>query len=110
MANVIEFLCTHFYTTGVIVNTDFAFYNYPYTFGYLFSALLYARVKAEGPAYHARVVEVLRRSGYEHAEPLAADVLGVDLTDPDVWAEGWAPLVDDLAAFESLVDGNGREA
>ncbi len=90
----------HFYIS------HFAFYNYPYTFGYLFSGLLYARVKREGPGFHDRVVELLRRSGYERAEPLARDVLGIDLADPDAWVEGWAPLEEDLAAFEALVRGH----
>lgn len=90
----------HFYIS------HFAFYNYPYTFGYLFSALVYARVKEEGPDFHDRVVELLQRSGHDHAEPLARDVLGLDLTDPEVWCRGWAPLVDDLQAFEALTEGH----
>ena len=97
----------HFWTEKLhFYISSFAFYNYPYTFGYLFSALLYARVKEEGPAFHDRVVEVLQRSGYEYAEPLAMDVLGVDLTDPDAWAAGWQPLVEDLEAFETLIAGS----
>jgi pepF/M3 family oligoendopeptidase len=87
----------HFYIS------HFAFYNYPYTFGYLFSSLVYQRVQQEGPGFHTQVVELLRRSGTEYAEPLAADVLGVDLSDPAVWATGWAGLEADLVAFERLV-------
>lgn len=89
----------HFYIS------HFAFYNYPYVFGYLFSSLLYARSKAEGRSFHPVVVEVLRRSGWDDAEPLARELLGIDLGDPDVWTEGWAPLVDDLAELEALVAG-----
>lgn len=84
--------------------SHFAFYNYPYTFGYLFSGLVYARVKDEGPSFHRHVVDLLQRSGYEYAEPLALDTLGVDLRDPDTWCAGWAPLKEDLAALEALTD------
>lgn len=90
----------HFYIS------HFAFYNYPYVFGYLFSALLYARSKAEGRSFHPRVVEVLRRSGWDDAEPLARDLLGIDLGDPDVWSEGWAPLISDLNELQALVGGS----
>ena len=36
------------------------------------------------------------------ATGVAALRAGVDLTDPDVWCEGWKPLVEDLEAFEAL--------
>ena len=52
---------------------------------------------------HARVVELLRRSGHDYAEPLAADILGIDLTDPEAWCEGWRWLEGDLTAMEALV-------
>ncbi len=80
---------------------DRAFYNFPYTFGYLFSALVYARARAEGPSFQATYEALLRRTGSERAEPLAADVLGLDLTDPDCWWQAIAPLQDDLDAFDA---------
>jgi oligoendopeptidase F len=83
---------------------DRAFYNFPYTFGYLFSSLVYARARAEGPSFQATYTELLRRTGTDHAEPLAADLLGLDLTDPDCWWQAIAPLEDDLAAFEATAD------
>lgn len=87
----------HFYISG------FAFYNYPYAFGYLFSGLVYQRARAEGAAWQSRYVELLRRTGTDTAETLAADFLGLDLSDPDAWYGAIAPLEDDLAAFEALV-------
>ncbi len=77
-----------------------AFYNFPYTFGYLFSSLVYARARAQGPSFQSTYTELLRRTGTDHAEPLARDLLGLDLTDPDCWWQAIAPLEDDLAAFE----------
>ncbi len=81
-----------------------AFYNFPYTFGYLFSSLVYARARAEGPSFQATYTTLLRRTGTDHAEPLAADLLGLDLTDPDCWWQAIAPLEDDLEAFEATAD------
>lgn len=80
---------------------DRAFYNFPYTFGYLFSSLVYAQARAEGPSFQATYTALLRRTGTDHAEPLARDVLGLDLTDPDTWWQAIAPLEDDLAAYEA---------
>ena len=85
----------HFYMSGR------SFYNYPYTFGYMFSSLVYQRARAAGPSYRPRYVALLERTGWQHAEPLSAELLGVDLTDPDHWYEAVAPLEDDLAAFEA---------
>lgn len=79
------------------------FYNFPYLFGYAFSSLVYRRAVAEPEAWHQRVMDLLRRAGWEHAEPLALDVLGVDLTTVDGWWEGIAPIEEDVVAFESLV-------
>src|SRR5690606_15754585 len=87
----------HFYIS------NFAFYNYPYAFGYLFSGLVYQRARAEGAAWQARYVELLQRTGVDTAETLAHEYLGLDLADPDAWYGAIAPLEDDLAAFEALV-------
>jgi pepF/M3 family oligoendopeptidase len=84
--------------------SDRAFYNFPYTFGYLFSSLVYARARAEGPSFQATYTELLRRTGTDHAEPLAQDLLGLDLTDPETWWQAIVPLQDDLAAFEDAAD------
>lgn len=87
----------HFYISA------FAFYNYPYAFGYLFSGLVYQRARAEGAAWQSRYVELLQRTSTETAEALARDYLGLDLHDPDAWYDAIAPLEQDLAAFEALV-------
>ena len=51
----------HFYIAGI------SFYNFPYTFGYLFSLGLFGRAKAEGPAFLPRVEELLRLAGSDTA-------------------------------------------
>jgi oligoendopeptidase F len=70
----------HFYITGL------SFYNFPYTFGYLFSMGIFARAKQEGPSFLPRYEELLRRTGSDSAEGVAREALGVDLEEPDFWS------------------------
>jgi len=69
----------HFYITGL------SFYNFPYTFGYLFSMGLFARAKEEGPGFLPHYEDLLRRTGSDTAEGVARAALGVDLERPDFW-------------------------
>ncbi len=69
----------HFYITGI------SFYNFPYTFGYLFSLGIFSRAKQEGPDFLPRYEELLRRTGSDTAEGVAREALGVDLEKPDFW-------------------------
>jgi oligoendopeptidase F len=86
----------HFYITRT------PFYNWPYTFGYLFSGAVYARAVAEGPSFWPTYTELLRRTGYEDTETLGREVLGEDLTDPGFWERAAAPLLADLEQFLAL--------
>lgn len=87
----------HFYIT------DVSFYNFPYTFGYLFSLGIFARVKAEGPGALARYEELLRATGSATAEDVARAGLGVDLQSPEFWKASIALVEADLARFEREV-------
>ena len=82
---------------------ELAFYNFPYTFGYLFSALVYEFYKPQGRAGAPGYVGLLRRTGDEWAERVAADALGVELSDPETWTAALGGVKRDLAAFEKLV-------
>lgn len=86
----------HFYFT------DTSFYNFPYTFGFLFSKGLFARAKREGAAFLPRYEDLLRATGRAPAETVARDALGVDLTAPDFWNESIDLIEEDLAQFEAL--------
>jgi len=88
----------HFYFT------DVPFYNFPYTFGYLFSAGIYARAKAEGPKFEQRYNDLLCDTGRMMVEDLAARHLGVDLTKPEFWLTGVQMALDDVAEFIRLTD------
>ncbi len=83
----------HFYITGL------SFYNFPYTFGYLFSMGLYARAKAEGPSFLPRYEALLRATGSAGAERVAADALGVDLREEAFWDASIDLVEEDLEAY-----------
>jgi oligoendopeptidase F len=88
----------HFYAT------DVPFYNFPYTFGYLFSAGIYARALEEGPKFEQRYVDLLRDTGRMMVEELAARHLGVDLTKPDFWLTGVQMALRDVEEFLALTE------
>lgn len=80
---------------------DFGFYNWPYAFGYLFSAAVHARARAEGAGSIRWVRDLLMRTGWQPTEALAAEVLGVDLEDPAFWRGAVAPVIALADAFEA---------
>lgn len=86
----------HFYITEV------SFYNYPYSFGYLFSLAVLTRVKQGGEGAFGRYKALLRDTGRASAEEVAARHLGADLGDPEFWLEPMQIIADDLARFEAL--------
>lgn len=88
----------HFYITGQ------PFYNFPYTFGYLFSAAIYAQAKAEGPTFEQKYVDLLRDTGSMKVEALAKHHLGVDLGDDAFWRQGIELAYNDLDQFLALTE------
>lgn len=88
----------HFFIAGI------SFYNFPYSFGYLFSLGLFARAKREGPDFLPRVEELLRSAGSDTAPRVARRCLGVDLEQPDFWHASIDTVEADLARFEAETD------
>lgn len=88
----------HFYAT------DVPFYNFPYTFGYLFSYGVYAQAKKEGQAFEDKYVRLLRDTGRMRVEDLAARHLGVDMTQPAFWQRSVDLTIEDAEAFLALTD------
>lgn len=86
----------HFYITGV------PFYNFPYTFGYLFSAGIYAKAKKEGEAFEEKYIALLQDTGTMRVEDLAKKHLNVDLTKPDFWQAAVDLAVKDVEEFLEL--------
>lgn len=86
----------HFFITGV------SFYNFPYVFGYLLSQALFARFKAEGPAFLPRYEAFLSASGSATCEEVARQTLGADLTSPHFWSTALKAIEPTLAAYEKV--------
>ncbi|MBQ1644696.1 MAG: M3 family oligoendopeptidase [Treponema sp.] len=86
---------SHYYST------DFDFYNYPYAFGQLFAAGLYARSKKEGPAFAKTYASLLADTGSMSCEDLCKKA-GFDITTKDFWKTSiqmYAKEVEEFKAF-----------
>lgn len=88
----------HFYLTAV------PFYNFPYTFGFLFSHGVYARARSEGTRFAGTYVALLRDSGQMAVEDLARRHLGADLTRAAFWDEACQSALAGLEGFLRLTD------
>ncbi len=87
----------HFHMTGL------SFYNFPYTFGYLFSLGILARREEMGEGFPAAYSALLRDTGRMDVEELAMKHLGADLTKPDFWRASVAMVEGKVDRFSSLV-------
>lgn len=107
-AGVLGGLHPHFWASKLhFYLTDVPFYNFPYTFGYLFSSGIYARAAAEGPAFAERYAALLRDTGSMTVEDLAWKHLGVRLDDIAFWREAAAVPLKDVDTFLRLTDRRG---
>jgi oligoendopeptidase F len=88
----------HFYFT------DVPFYNFPYTFGYLFSAGIYAKALKEGPEFKNQYVALLRDTGRMSVEQLAQEHLGVNVEEIDFWRDAVALTSVDVEQFIAMTN------
>ncbi|KYG68661.1 hypothetical protein AZI87_05345 [Bdellovibrio bacteriovorus] len=79
-----------------------SFYNYPYTFGYLFAMSIYARRKELGKDFMKKYVEILRDTGRMTAEDLVQKHLGEDIRRPEFWQKSIDVIKNKVNAFEKL--------
>ncbi|TYS66231.1 MULTISPECIES: M3 family oligoendopeptidase [Bacillus] len=88
----------HFYITGV------PFYNFPYTFGYLFSLGIYANALEGGKGYEEKYISLLKDTASMTVEDLAMKHLNADLTKPDFWEKAVKLCMDDVEEFLNLTE------
>ena len=81
--------------------SELSFYNFPYTFGYLFSLGVYAQRARLGDRFYTSYVALLRDTGSMTAEDVAKKHLGADLNQPDFWRQSLAIAGDSVAQFEA---------
>ncbi|MFC6463841.1 M3 family oligoendopeptidase [Marinilactibacillus sp. GCM10026970] len=88
----------HFYNTGV------PFYNFPYTFGFLFSLGIYARSLEEGTDFEDRYIALLRDTASMTTEELAQKHLNVDLTQPEFWQSAIDMVHSDIDEYLEITE------
>jgi oligoendopeptidase F len=74
------------------------FYCYSYVFGELLVLALYQKYRAEGASFIPAYMKILRAGGSVRPDALVKP-LGIDLADPDFWAQGYGlvgELIDEL--------------
>lgn len=91
----------HFYITNV------PFYNFPYTFGYLFSLSIYAKALEEGSDFEEKYIALLQDTAVMTVEDLAEKHLGEDITKQAFWEKGVALCVQDVEQFLKLTAEEG---
>lgn len=91
----------HFYIT------DVPFYNFPYTFGYLFSLSIYAKALEEGKSFEEKYMALLRDTAVMTTEELAMKHLGEDITKQEFWEKGVRLCIRDVEEFLSLTSDEG---
>lgn len=83
---------SHYYSTGL------DFYNFPYAFGQLFAAALYARYQKEGAAFADVYAELLSNTGNMSCEDLCRRA-GFDITTKEFWQSGIAMYAREVREF-----------
>jgi pepF/M3 family oligoendopeptidase len=91
----------HFYITEV------PFYNFPYTFGYLFSLSIYAKAINEGANFEEKYIALLQDTAVMSVEDLAMKHLGEDITKEAFWIKGINLCIQDVNEFIQLTNAKG---
>lgn len=83
---------------------DVPFYNFPYTFGFLFSLGIYAQYLKNPNGFEEKYIALLRDTGSMKVETLAMKHLAVDLTKPAFWEAGIKLMEEDAQEFIRLTN------
>ena len=87
----------HYYYPGL------AFYNFPYAFGQLFGAGVYAQYKQEGPSFVPKYNKLLRSCGSGMVADVAKSV-GIDVRSVDFWRASLKVYTQKIEEFITLAD------
>lgn len=78
---------------------DVPFYNFPYTFGYIFSLNIYAHFLDNPEGFEEKYIAILRDTGSMTVEDLVKKHLDEDITKVDFWKKGIAVAKADAETF-----------
>lgn len=84
-------------------DTEYHFYNYPYAFGQLFSAGLYALYEKQGEAFWPMYDALLTASGSGTIREVAASA-GVDVADTAFWRGALELYAQKIDRMEALIE------
>ncbi|MBC7370425.1 MAG: hypothetical protein H7326_02605, partial [Bdellovibrionaceae bacterium] len=87
----------HFSIAGI------SFYNYPYTFGYLFALGIYSQREKLGAKFHQAYVDILRDTGRMSAEDLIQKHLGMDIRQKQFWLDSLKIVELKVLEFEKML-------
>ena len=80
------------------------FYNFPYTFGYLFSLGIYAKASQHADGFENQYIALLRDTASMTTEELAKKHLDTDLHQATFWQAGIDMVLKDIATFMDLTE------
>lgn len=80
-----------------------SFYNFPYTFGYLFSQGIYAERQKRGAEFFAFYTALLRDTGRMSVEDLIQKHFEMSLNQPEFWNNCFGILENYTNEFEKLI-------
>ena len=86
---------SHYYSTGL------DFYNFPYAFGQLFAAGLFARYQKEGKDFAKSYAELLSNTGNRKCEDLCKKA-GFDITEKEFWKSGIEMYAREVEEFAEM--------
>jgi oligoendopeptidase F len=76
-------------------------YVYAYAYGQLLALSVYGRYRQEGESFVPRYLELLAAGGSRPPQELA-EIVGIDLADPEFWDKGLALIEEQLSQAEAL--------
>ena len=79
------------------------FYNWPYTYGFLFGLGLFAKYREDPQRFQLSYDDVLSRAGMNTAEELGA-VFGFDVSDEAFWTASLDVLRGHIDQYTALAD------
>ena len=83
---------------------DVPFYNFPYTFGFLFSLSIFAEYRKNPDGFEEKYMALLRDTAVMSTEDLVMKHLGKDITKQDFWKQGLEIMAEDAKSFIELTD------
>jgi oligoendopeptidase F len=81
-------------------------YVYAYAYGFLFALTIFRKYEAEGESLVEPYFDLLRAGGSKTPQELA-EIVGLDLNDPDIWASGIDAISVEMDEAEALANEIG---